>query len=256
MVNDASEKDDKLMELRLLGVGAPATIPAVQIKRSRRRPDAPRRHGQVARRSREGDRPRPEAAERAAQGLVGQGRRCQVERQPMPVKNVVGVLDGAGPLANETVVIGAHYDHLGYGGSRQPRSRREGDPLRRRRQRLRHDGGPRTGPPARRENRPAKRRRIVFIAFSGEEIGLLGSQHYAKNPLFPLEDTVAMINLDMVGRLADDAEDRQGQARDRRHRHGQGRSTRCSTKLNAKYDFELKKNEPAASGRATTRRST
>jgi hypothetical protein len=44
----------------------------------------------------------------------------------------------------------------------------------------------------------------VFIAFAGEERGLLGSAHYVKNPVFPLEKTVAMINLDMIGRLRDD----------------------------------------------------
>jgi membrane-associated protease RseP (regulator of RpoE activity) len=49
-------------------------------------------------------------------------------------------------------------------------------------------------------------RRIVFIAFSGEERGLLGSAHYVKHPLFPLNDTVAMINFDMVGRLNDKQE--------------------------------------------------
>ncbi|MCA9248401.1 MAG: M28 family peptidase, partial [Planctomycetales bacterium] len=52
-----------------------------------------------------------------------------------------------------------------------------------------------------REAKPA--RRIVFIAFTGEERGLLGSAHYAKHPLFPLEETVAMLNMDMVGRLTD-----------------------------------------------------
>src|SRR5262249_56543033 len=53
---------------------------------------------------------------------------------------------------------------------------------------------------------PLARRRIVFLAFSAEEVGLLGSAHYAKEPLFPLEQTTAMVNLDMVGRLKDDAD--------------------------------------------------
>ena len=44
-------------------------------------------------------------------------------------------------------------------------------------------------------------RTIVFIAFSGEEEGLLGSKHYVNNPVFPIERTVTMLNLDMVGRL-------------------------------------------------------
>jgi hypothetical protein len=46
-------------------------------------------------------------------------------------------------------------------------------------------------------------RRVVFIAFSGEERGLLGSRHYVENPLYPLDSTVMMINFDMVGRLND-----------------------------------------------------
>jgi hypothetical protein len=46
-------------------------------------------------------------------------------------------------------------------------------------------------------------RTVLFIAFSGEELGLLGSAHYVKQPLYPLSATIAMINLDMVGRLRD-----------------------------------------------------
>jgi hypothetical protein len=53
-----------------------------------------------------------------------------------------------------------------------------------------------------RSEKPA--RRIVFLAFTGEERGLLGSAEYVKEPIFPLESTVAMINMDMVGRLEDD----------------------------------------------------
>ena len=47
-------------------------------------------------------------------------------------------------------------------------------------------------------------RRIVFVAFSGEEAGILGSNHYVQHPLVPLEKTIAMVNLDMVGRLRED----------------------------------------------------
>src|SRR5690606_37881933 len=46
-------------------------------------------------------------------------------------------------------------------------------------------------------------RRVVFIAFTGEEKGLLGSGEYVRNPLFPLDKTIAMLNFDMVGRLQD-----------------------------------------------------
>ena len=49
-------------------------------------------------------------------------------------------------------------------------------------------------------------RRVVFMAFSGEEKGLLGSQYYVDHPLIPLDDTVMMINCDMVGRMSSKGE--------------------------------------------------
>ncbi|MEM9700957.1 MAG: M28 family peptidase, partial [Planctomycetota bacterium] len=125
-----------------------------------------------------------------------------------PVKNVVGVLEGEGPFADETIVLGAHYDHLGFGGvgSRSPGSNEV------------HNGADdngsgtclllemvrRYGARAKAGDKPA--RRMVFIAFSAEERGLLGSVHYVtKEPLFPLEQTRAMVNFDMVGRYGDNA---------------------------------------------------
>ncbi len=114
--------------------------------------------------------------------------------------NVIGVLEGEGPLANETIVIGAHYDHLGDGayGSRAP-GRREihygAD-----------DNATGTAAVVELARRFAKRdkkpeRRMVFICFSAEEMGLLGAVHYVANPEFPLEDTAMMINFDMIGWL-------------------------------------------------------
>ena len=125
-----------------------------------------------------------------------------VKRTTTAVKNVVGVLEGNGDLAKETVVIGAHYDHLGFGGAG---GRPAGDQI--------HYGADDNASGtaslielARRFGADPKRqgRRIVFIAFTAEELGLVGSRHYCENPLFPLEDTVAMVNMDMVGRLRDD----------------------------------------------------
>jgi hypothetical protein len=125
----------------------------------------------------------------------------------IPVKNVLGVLEGTGPLANETVVIGAHYDHLGYGGPgslanlMKPAIHHGADDN--------ASGTTALMELARRFAAQQSRsgRRLVFIAFSGEESGLLGSQYYCKHPIFPLESTVAMVNMDMVGRLR---QDRQG----------------------------------------------
>jgi hypothetical protein len=127
--------------------------------------------------------------------------RVTIERKEVKVKNVVGVLEGSGPLKDETVVIGAHYDHVGYGlwgstgGSAAKGKIHYGAD---------DNASGTTGllELARRfggmKNREG--RRIVFIAFSAEEHGLDGSRHYCKEPLFPLEKTAAMINMDMIGR--------------------------------------------------------
>ncbi len=118
------------------------------------------------------------------------------------VKNVVGILEGVGDLKDETIVVGAHYDHLGYGGrgSLAPWTKDI------------HNGADdnSSGTSALLEiaqqlasRKTPTRRRIVFIAFSAEERGLIGSARYVKEPLIALEKTVAMVNLDMVGRLTD-----------------------------------------------------
>jgi len=118
--------------------------------------------------------------------------------------NIIGVIEGEGPMANETIVIGGHYDHLGLGsyGSRTPG--RFGEI---------HNGADdnATGTAAvmelaryyaQADKKPP--RRLVFIAFSAEERGLLGAFHYVENPIYPLSSTVAMINFDMIGWLRND----------------------------------------------------
>jgi Zn-dependent M28 family amino/carboxypeptidase len=115
-------------------------------------------------------------------------------------KNVIGLLPGHDPgLRNETVIVGAHYDHLGLGGfgSLDPDSTGKvhngADDNASGAAMLIHLAGRLAqSPPA---------RTVLFIAFSGEELGLLGSAHYVRQPVYPLSSTMAMINLDMVGRL-------------------------------------------------------
>lgn len=143
---------------------------------------------------------KPQSQELA--GWQAEGRTAVIENKTK-IKNVLGVLEGTGPLAEQTVIVGAHYDHLGYGGegSLAPWTREI------------HNGADdnASGTAALVElarqlaaSGTASRRRILFIAFTGEERGLLGSSHYVKHPLFPLDSTVAMFNLDMVGRLTED----------------------------------------------------
>jgi hypothetical protein len=117
------------------------------------------------------------------------------------VRNVVGVLPGRDPqLAHEAIVIGAHYDHVGIGGRFSTVPERTGEI---------HNGADdnASGTAAIIEiartavqSRERFARSLVFIAFAGEERGLLGSAHYVRNPSIPIDRTIAMLNLDMVGR--------------------------------------------------------
>lgn len=116
--------------------------------------------------------------------------------------NVVAVLPGTDPqLASEYVIIGAHYDHLGFGGPESLAANPEGQ--------IHHGADDNaSGTSGLLEiarvlaaQRGKIKRSIMFIAFSGEELGLLGSGAYTKNPIIPLASTVAMLNMDMIGRL-------------------------------------------------------
>jgi hypothetical protein len=126
---------------------------------------------------------------------------ANIDRKKTATKNVVGVLEGSGPLADETIVVGAHYDHVGRGeygslaGSKEIHNGAD-------------DNASGTATVMELARRLASRpdplpRRVVFMTFSAEEAGLLGSQHYVNHPLYPLDKTVFMVNFDMVGRLAD-----------------------------------------------------
>lgn len=126
--------------------------------------------------------------------------RVEIEQKKHTVKNVVAMLEGEGPNADEAIVIGAHYDHVGtrkasdgkmevYNGADDNASGTSAmieiaRVLAGREKKLGRD--------------------VLFVAFTAEERGLVGSRHYVENPLVPLDDTVAMINLDMVGRLRSD----------------------------------------------------
>lgn len=124
-------------------------------------------------------------------------------RREVPAYNVIGILEGSDPtVKSEAIVIGAHYDHLGRGGegSLAPR---EGE--------IHHGADDNASGVAGvlelarvfTAQRPRPRRTIVFMAFSGEEEGLLGSNYYVNHPSVPLANTVAMINMDMIGRMKD-----------------------------------------------------
>jgi hypothetical protein len=122
-----------------------------------------------------------------------------VIRGESPSFNVIGILPGSDPkLKSEAIVIGAHYDHLGRGGEGSLAAR-AGD--------IHHGADDNASGVAglielaRMFSSHKLRRTVVFIAFSGEEEGLIGSSFYVNHPVVPLTNTVAMINMDMIGRL-------------------------------------------------------
>lgn len=128
-----------------------------------------------------------------------------INRARAQVRNILGYLPPANARGDEEIlVIGAHYDHVGRGYRHSRASQDTRGQI--------HNGADdnASGTAAMLElarvftTRNDLGRGILFAAFAGEELGLLGSSHYTRSPTLPLENTVAMFNLDMVGRLRND----------------------------------------------------
>ncbi len=115
--------------------------------------------------------------------------------------NVVGFLDNKAPY---TIVIGAHYDHLGLGHDHNSLDANPDGKI--------HNGADdnASGTSGVLElanyfstNKKTEKHNFLFMCFSGEELGLLGSKKWCENPTYPLEKINYMINMDMIGRLND-----------------------------------------------------
>jgi aminopeptidase YwaD len=128
---------------------------------------------------------------------------ADVVKTRVTAQNVVGFLEGTDPvLKNEYIIVGAHFDHLGMGGegsgSRAPETLGV------------HNGADdnASGTAGVIElaqklaaNRSKLKRSFVFVTFTGEEMGLLGSKEFVNKPSVDLKKVNAMINMDMIGRL-------------------------------------------------------
>ncbi|MBS1597182.1 MAG: M20/M25/M40 family metallo-hydrolase [Bacteroidetes bacterium] len=114
--------------------------------------------------------------------------------------NVIGYIDNA---AANTIILGAHYDHLGYG--------EDGNSLYKGTEKMIHNGADdnASGTAAMIElarmlkKSKLKKNNYLFIAFSGEELGLFGSKYFSDHPTIDLSKVNYMLNMDMVGRLND-----------------------------------------------------
>lgn len=146
---------------------------------------------------------RADAVRRAAQTERAVALSTDVRVSRAEARNVAAVLPGADPmLGAEYVIIGAHFDHLGFGGegSLAPDSRDI------------HNGADDNASGtaailevARSMAQDPPARSVLFLAFTGEERGLWGSAYYVDEPTIDMDAAIAMLNLDMVGRVVDDA---------------------------------------------------
>jgi len=128
--------------------------------------------------------------------VVDLGKRAtlnmDIQRVPFATQNVLGRIEGSDPrLRSEVVVVGAHYDHDGeYNGDIWPGADDNASGT----------AGVIALARAFGNGSKAPARSILLCAFAGEEKGEIGSQHYADHPVIPIERTVAMLQMDMIGR--------------------------------------------------------
>lgn len=115
-----------------------------------------------------------------------------LDAEKFPTQNVVGFLEGVDPdLKKEIIVIGAHYDHVGvsndsiYNGADDNAS---------------GTAGVMEIAEAFTQCKTRSKRSLLFMTFAGEEKGLFGSRYYTDDPLLPIENTIVMLNLDMISR--------------------------------------------------------
>jgi hypothetical protein len=128
-----------------------------------------------------------------------------VMRVRKPVRNVLGIVSGSDAmLQNEWLVVGAHYDHLGLGDRNSLAPSQIGQ--------IHHGADDNASGTAgmlelarlAAKNKQSWKRSILFMAFAGEELGLLGSSYFVSHPNIPLANVAAMINMDMIGRVTND----------------------------------------------------
>jgi Tol biopolymer transport system component len=197
------DEEDRLPALRNDGPESPAGLPVLQVRRQVAERWLAQAGIDLRRFQEDVDRDlRPRSV--AATGVRVSGR---VALKPAfaRAENVAGLIPGRGALASEVVVLGAHFDHLGFGG---PGSLRPN-------QRAVHNGADDNASGTVATLLAAERlrdglagvpshRTVVVALFTAEEVGLAGSARFVEAPPVPLSRVVAMINLDMVGRLRED----------------------------------------------------
>jgi len=126
----------------------------------------------------------------------------EITKKDIETTNILGFLEGSDPaLKNEVIVIGAHYDHLGYGY----RNSLDDSKVRKIHNGADDNGSGTVGVLELAQkisaNKDLFKRSVLFMCFGAEEQGLLGSDYFVKSDLFKSYNIVSMINLDMIGRM-------------------------------------------------------
>ena len=121
--------------------------------------------------------------------------KVDIVEDKLSARNIIGYLPGKGDHKDETVIVGAHYDHLGLDSKGRPFPGADDNA----------SGVAALLEVAERLAKKGTERSVVFIAFDGEEWGLTGSKYYTGHPVFPLNKTVLMVNMDAIGRNEPDA---------------------------------------------------
>lgn len=197
-----ADEKDRVPALKNDGPESPAGIPVIQVKTS----TAQRLLGKAGVNLAEFQNAVDRDLKARSVGSTGQkiSGHVGLRAEYAATSNVAAILPGKGALANDILVIGAHYDHLGYGGERSMKPNEHAV----------HSGADdnASGTSAvlvaasRLQKLLAKsdnHRTIAFALFSGEEVGLAGSSYFVGHAPFDLKRVTAMINLDMVGQLRD-----------------------------------------------------
>jgi hypothetical protein len=201
LVNGALGKGEEDLLLRFEQMEGPedAGIPIVQVKQAVAERWLEAAGASLAQLQREIDE-KSEPRSRTLPDSLRLSLKVDIEKQHAQVSNLLGYLPGK---TAEYIVIGAHYDHLGRGGSSSLAPSQVGQI---------HPGADdnASGVAGVLElarifsaQRGQLQRGILFVTFAGEELGILGSGYWVKHPTLPLDQAVAMLNMDMIGRIKD-----------------------------------------------------
>ena len=189
------EGQNKVPALTNDGPESPAGIPVVQVKTS----VAEKWIGDLAKWQKDVDADLKPRSRMLDAHIAGN---ADVKAEYAETANVVGMIRGNGPSADDIVVVGAHYDHLGYGGEGSMKPNVHA---------IHHGADDNASGTAavlaiaeRMKKMPPQGRTVVFTLFSGEERGLAGSGYFVSHPPFAIDRVKAMVNLDMVGALRDE----------------------------------------------------